>query len=407
MASERLMAFLIIIFVAILVTFSFFMYNCRETFKNSLLDFFANVTDSVTMNNSKCIDYIPYQNVPDYPTKKGTIFISIASYRDNECSLTVDTIYRKAKNPENVYLGICEQNKKGHSEEECYSPIVKKYKGNIRYHNMDYSNAKGPTYARYWCSQLWRGEEYFLQIDSHTFFEPDWDAKLIKMLEQCRKETKKPVLSVYPATDDQLKLKGFPTMDHGKIGKNGIPSFLAGFWEGTKGKSEKPIRSPKPFIAAGYFFCDAKFLKEIPYDPNLSHLFQGEETLFSARMFTHGYDVFAPNINICSHHYSRPGPLYFNEVPNHNECRQKAEKRVLYMLGLQPKNKVDEEFLHDVEKYGFGKVRSLEDFWKASGIDLKKKTLERWGPKTKKEDVSDKFKGWNFHLSGYEKIKKY
>ena len=37
--------------------------------------------------------------------------------------------------------------------------------------------------ARNLAQSLWRGEAYTLQVDSHMKFEPDWDSKLINMLE--------------------------------------------------------------------------------------------------------------------------------------------------------------------------------------------------------------------------------
>jgi [Skp1-protein]-hydroxyproline N-acetylglucosaminyltransferase len=388
---------------------------------------------------SSCLDFIRYEKTPQFPVKKGCIFISIASYRDKECSDTVRTIFLKSKRPEKIFLGICEQNMEDASEELCYKPIDSSkdsgpinvhsiffddwIKTNVSYKNFSYKEAAGPTYARYFCSKLWSGEEYFFQIDSHTFFEKDWDVNLIKMIEECRwsptvtpehpygpEGSKKPILSAYPPTEEQLTITGIPVMSNGKIyDVNGLPMFLAGFWTIDP---DKPIRSPKPFLAAGYMFLDASFLYDIQFDPNLSNLFQGEETLFSARLFTAGYDVFAPNIKVCSHHYSRPGPLYFNDVKNHDECRAKAETRVRFLLGLDGPSTVAADFLRDVDKYRFGSLRTLEDYWKASGIKVKvevdgtKKllTVEDWNDAA---NISEEFKGWDFYVSGYEKIKQY
>ena len=39
-----------------------------------------------------------------------TIFVSIASYRDNACKLTLKNLYETAKKPSRVFVGICEQN---------------------------------------------------------------------------------------------------------------------------------------------------------------------------------------------------------------------------------------------------------------------------------------------------------
>jgi hypothetical protein len=62
-------------------------------------------------------------------------------------------------------------------------------------------------------------------------------------------------------------------MDNGKFGSNGLPMFLASFWNEDSLGPNQPIRSPKPFYAAGFLFLDASFLYEVPYDPNVSHLF--------------------------------------------------------------------------------------------------------------------------------------
>ena len=70
----------------------------------------------------------------DYNIIKGTIFISIASYRDPECSLTIDSIYKNAEFPNRIYIGICEQNKQGSLSESCL-----KNKYNDKYNNK-YNN---------------------------------------------------------------------------------------------------------------------------------------------------------------------------------------------------------------------------------------------------------------------------
>jgi len=358
-----------------------------ESFKN-INNINANITKRI------CNDYIPFERTPRFKTVPKTIFISIASYRDSECSNTINSIYSKAKWPKNVYIGICEQNKytSGYESELCIRPDIERlYKNNIKITKLDYKNAKGPTYARYYCSKLWSGQEYYFQIDSHTSFEQDWDQSLINMIEQCRyKESdigpndwglqgsKKPVLSAYPSTDEQLKTKGFPVMDSCKINHNNdLPIFFAGFWNI---ESQRPIKSPKPLVAAGYMFLDASFLYNVQYDPYLSGLFQGEETLFSARLYTYGYDIFAPCIKICSHHYNREGPMYHKDMPDFKECQKLAEKKVLFMLGLlsdSDKSLLENnpDFMQDYKNYGLGSERTLESFWADSGIIVENNKL--------------------------------
>ena len=251
-----------------------------------------------------CIDFIPYKRYRNYPIIPNTIFVSVASYRDTECNMTLDTLFNNADKPSRIFVGICEQNKTGAVEELCMGPSVLKYSRNIRVTKLDYTKAKGPTYARYYCADLWRGEEYFLQIDSHTTFVKGWDTELIQMIKQIKTnplESQKPVLSVYPPTKEQMNIGGFPEMDNGNLTQDNIPSFLCGWSD----DSPVPKRSNKPWAAAGFMFLEAKFLYEVPFDPNLSHLFQLEETLFSARLWTTGWDFYTPNKKVCYHHYNR------------------------------------------------------------------------------------------------------
>ena len=62
--------------------------------------------------------------------KTDTIFVSISSYRDDVCHDTLLSIYKNAQKPENVYVGICQQNKEG--DKDCIGDIDDKYKPNIR-----------------------------------------------------------------------------------------------------------------------------------------------------------------------------------------------------------------------------------------------------------------------------------
>jgi Glycosyltransferase (GlcNAc) len=43
-----------------------------------------------------------------------------------------------------------------------------------------------------------------------------------------------------------------------------------------------------PFAAAGFLFYAGHILREVPFDPHLPYLFDGEEILYSARLWTHG-----------------------------------------------------------------------------------------------------------------------
>ena len=73
---------------------------------------------------------------------------------------TIDNCLKKATHPDNIVFGICLQH-------EQTDDFLQKYDNNpqFRIHRMDWSEAKGPAYARGIISQLFRDEDYYFQIN--------------------------------------------------------------------------------------------------------------------------------------------------------------------------------------------------------------------------------------------------
>jgi hypothetical protein len=44
---------------------------------------------------------------------------------------------------------------------------------------------------------------------------------------------------------------------------------------------------------------------QVPFDPFLPWIFMGEEISMSARLWTAGYDIFSPTVNVLNHYYVR------------------------------------------------------------------------------------------------------
>ena len=76
-----------------------------------------------------------------------------------------------------------------------------------------------------------------------------------------------------------------------------------------------------PFVAAGFLFAPASFLHEVPFDPFLPYIFMGEEISMSARLWTAGYDIFSPTVNVLNHYYVRRHYPKFWETVNRSGLR--------------------------------------------------------------------------------------
>ena len=99
-------------------------------------------------------------NIPYYDKIRndGSIFVSIASYRDTECMKTLTDLFDKADNPGIIYVGICHQNK---NKNEYCIPKNFKYMNHVRFKDYDYKEAR--TYICKIYMFTWEGGQYFMQ----------------------------------------------------------------------------------------------------------------------------------------------------------------------------------------------------------------------------------------------------
>lgn len=300
---------------------------------------------------------------PMHAPNEHTIFVSVASYRDDDCSQTLKSMYDNATFPNRIFAGVCQQNKTGEAQEECVDPGLT-WRQNVRVVTMPHTEAKGPTYARYKCATLYQNETYFCQIDSHTTFVKGWDVMVIEDLHSC--PSPKPVISYYPhdSKSNPTDVTSVPVLCKSKFNEDSLLTFEAI----TMNASHKP--KPIPFLAGGFFIGSGKLVAEVPYDPTLDHLFNGEEIAFSARMWTAGYDFYAPLRNYVFHFYGRKEKPKFWEdhLAGYEEAKKQSQHKVVRLLGLDG-NPPAQNY-----QWGLGKARSLKAYLDFAGIDPNAKT---------------------------------
>eukprot|EP00759_Apiculatamorpha_spiralis_P047970 PhF_6_TR43385/c1_g1_i6/m.66583 len=135
-------------------------------------------------------------------TGEETIFVNIASFRDEECPPTLRDMFLKARAPWRVFVGILQQNDQ--KDPPCWpvewyncSKDVFCASDQVRIRHIDHKDAKGPTYGRYLADQMYRGEKYYFLIDSHNRFVTHWDDIAIQTLKKAPTYPKA-ALSHYP-----------------------------------------------------------------------------------------------------------------------------------------------------------------------------------------------------------------
>lgn len=302
-----------------------------------------------------------------------TIFVSIPSYRDPQCQHTVANMFEKAAQPDRVFAGLCLQYDAA-VDASCFD-VPAPYPAQVRSVHIPHVEARGPTWARHLAAQLYRDERYVLQIDSHMRFEERWDETLINSLEQARKVSKKPVITTYPPAfelDGSIKpsMRSAPTlMCATKFGPDGMPRFSG---RRLNRLHDEPI--PSLFWAAGFSFSDAALLREVPYDPELPFLFFGEETSMLARMWTRGWDCFAPGKPVVYHLWPRSYRPTFREIEDDVAAAQGRRSLAKVRAELGIPQKVDSVPLTD-ERYALGHERTFAAFQEHTGLDFARQTV--------------------------------
>jgi len=295
------------------------------------------------------------------------IFVQIASYRDPECQWTLKDMFEKATNPERIFAGIAWQYVIG-EDDHCF--LFETRPNQVRTQRFNARFSKGVCWARSHTQQLWRGEEYTLQIDSHTRFEPDWDQKLISMSRHAG--SPKPVITCYPPAytpPDKLYTGHIYAMGAKEFDRDGILTM--------EGRGIEVENAPKAlirgvFCSACFLFAPSAVIREVPYDPNL--YFHGEEITLAVRLWTYGWDLFYPNMPVLYTNWDRKyRKTHFEDHRDWGALNRRSHSRVHYLLtGERP---ADAAALDDIEKFGLGSARTLAEYQRYSGVDFRKKAL--------------------------------
>jgi len=305
-------------------------------------------------------------------SKTPTIFVQIASYRDPQLIPTIENMIENAKNPKNLRFGICRQ---FHPDDKFDN--LDKYREDKRFRIIDvlceYSN--GVCWARNQVQQLYKNEMYTLQIDSHMRFAPNWDVEMIGMVKQLQDMgIPKPLLTGYvssfnPETDPIGRVNEPWRMAFDRFIPEGAVFFLPETIPGWQ-ELEQPV--PARFYSAHYCFTLGEFSKEVQHNPE--YYFHGEEISIAVRAFTHGYDLFHPHKVLIWHEYTRKGRT--KQWDDDRDWVTKNNKSHLTNRKLFGMDGETQEG-HD-GPYGFGSVRTLEDYEKYAGISFKKRGIQQY-----------------------------
>jgi hypothetical protein len=289
-----------------------------------------------------------------------TIFVSIAAYRDPDLGPTIRDCLAKARWPDALRFGVCWQHGPGEA------PLPDLGDRRLRLITVPWQESRGACWARAAIMQLYDGEDWFLQIDSHHRFAEGWDAVLLDQAE-CSGAAL-PLLTSYgagfvpgqplpPGVPTAMKLFGFRG--------DGTPS--TGVWL-RPDWADRLRPAPARYLSAHLLFAPGRFVGDVPYDPEL--YFYGEEITLAIRAFTHGYDLLHPSRHILWHEDPRRlTPLHWDDHVAEQGVAVTAAERDAASLGKVAR------FLakHPVGPLACGTVRTFADYEAYAGLDFRRR----------------------------------
>jgi hypothetical protein len=303
------------------------------------------------------------------------IFVSIASFCDAMLTFTVKSALETARYPERLSFGIVDQN---HVSVEDALP---RGDWRIAYLSINPHQSRGACWARSLAMSLYAGEDYFFQVDSHSLFEQDWDVMMIEALEAISGRTgnRKIILSTRPFAFEidaagTVEKKRFTTStiklvpkEPSAVIKLGEPVVMFAAYN-----ANTPDDLPGFQVSAAQLFTRGGFVEEIPYDPYL--YFHGEEQNISMRAFTHGWDIWHPNVVPLYHLYKTRAQ---GEAPLHWDQEFEAKRQEKW---LEFRNRAWQRLADLITgkltgAYGLGNTRSIEDYLNVSGLRVEGASL--------------------------------
>lgn len=215
------------------------------------------------------------------------IFVSIAAWEDTHLIETMDHLLSTAQHPENIVFGL------GLNYEQ--EPDFAKFNNVIKIvRDKDIANGKpGIVGIREAIRGLIEDEQYFLGIDAHADFEPNWDICLIEDIEELTKNNEKRIISRQATAMVQgkrnWKTKWFLDGTFNELDFHGEPIEFNSIPDKDK-VNDKYFKNY--YVSCNFIFAKCLDIKAIEFPAY--HRFPFEEPEQSIALYCQNYDVVAP-----------------------------------------------------------------------------------------------------------------
>lgn len=298
-----------------------------------------------------------------------SIFINITAYHDYELTKTIENLINNSSKNNNLFFGV-------HYvyEDEDNLKVPK-------YNNIDYLVSKapenlGPGRGRYLANTLYKNQDYYMVIDSHSRVIKNWDDYLIEDILMYQSQGHdKPVLTCYPASywydDNGNEILG-DNYGPQNIDFNKDEYFQNLFKTKLNALNLGCINNNKyqKSISGGFTFTVSPYI-----DLNKDITFS-EEFAVGAILYTNGFDLLIPTKLVIYHYYSNPAVGKFEMHKRRSIWQYKKNEKVLSDISKISDDVNYEMFNNNIVGKGFlGSERTLDEYFEYAKIDFKNRIL--------------------------------
>jgi len=296
-----------------------------------------------------------------------TIYLALTAFneRDGFIKLTVGSALSNASIPSRIKFGINYV-----SSDSCFDDLSE-FENNVQVIYGITPKPLGLGISRCVADSFYNKEDYYLQIDAHMLFAPEWDLHLINAYETLKIQylIEKPIISTFMpwwSMDDLGNIIDYRpgdvnccqsgNLDSGYVDAVWTEPRQSGVMNSVCGEDFKEHHS----ISGHFLFASGAWLEEIGHNPN--SVFLGDETMIALRSWTRGYRIFAYGIPLLWHyHKTIHGSRDWHTLSNFNVRHKEdsIEKRNIreYLLG--------EKF----DRFGAPSRELLNAYQVATGLD--------------------------------------
>jgi len=337
---------------------------------------------------------VPPHSIPNSSTP---IHLVISAFRDGpRCARTLGFALMKARNPDRIFFEVmqalnltvgdisCESEfKKNQLKEFCkkrpdMASCEKSVLQRFKVWTIPLDHGMGPAHQRGLLNQertFDSSDAMCITTDSHMDFLPGWDN--VTSQEWLKANNEFGVLAVYPFAmaenqttayaDNYVDLCGYTI-------ENGVP-------RGKQGSFQNRKEGAKPYFtmnwAAGFSFHRCHADSNVPVDVNLKWVFTGEEFDRAVRLWTHGYDIYLPQVTTVYHDYGNAHQDFwqFGDAQQREKDQENSRKRLsaLFRIPELAHESGEATFAkeeQDFGRFGLGQQRTLEQFVEWSHFDM-------------------------------------